>query len=118
VSWVRVPHGPPIRLRLFESRILQFCYSVNMKKELKSGVYLHYSGLMVLVMGVARHSETEERLVVYIPLGVKEKPRITVRPYDMFFEEANFEGERQPRFTYIGEEVPTELAKQYNALSK
>lgn len=89
-----------------------------MRNELKSGVYLHYSGLLVLVLGAARHSETEERLVAYIPLAVKEKPRITVRPYDMFFEDVVIDGKKQRRFRYIGEEVPEELASQYSPLSK
>jgi len=89
-----------------------------MKKELKSGVYLHYSGLIVLVLGVARHSETEERLVAYVPLGVKEKPRITVRPYDMFFEEVEVEGKKQPRFLYLGEEVPPSITQEYSPFSK
>lgn len=89
-----------------------------MSKELKSGVYLHKSGLIVLVLGVARHTETEERLVAYVPLGVKEKPRIAVRPYDMFFEEIEVDGKLQPRFQYLGEEVPKEIAAQYDPLSQ
>lgn len=89
-----------------------------MKKVLKSGVYLHYSGLMVLVLGVARHSETEERYVAYVPLAVKVKPRITIRPYDMFFEEVTVDKNKQPRFRYIGEEVPKDLADEYSELSK
>lgn len=89
-----------------------------MKTELKCGVYLHYSGLLVMVLGVARHSETEERLVAYIPLGVNEKPRITVRPYDMFFEDVVVDDVKQPRFRYIGEQVPAELASKYSSFSK
>ncbi len=54
-------------------------------KGLKAGVYKHYEGLLVLVVGVARHSETEEKLVAYVPLGVKAKPRITVRPIRYVF---------------------------------
>ena len=87
-------------------------------KELKSGVYKHYSGLIVMVLGVARHSETEERFVAYVPLGVKAGPRITVRPYEMFFEEVEISGGRQPRFKYLGETVPPDVAKDYLPLSK
>lgn len=89
-----------------------------MTKQLKAGVYLHYTDLLVLVLGVARHSETEERLVAYIPLGINEKPRITVRPYDMFFEDIEIDGVTKPRFTYIGEQVPPDLASQYSPSSK
>jgi hypothetical protein len=69
-------------------------------KEVKSGVYLHYSGLIVLVIGLARHSETEEKFVTYIPLGVKAGPRLTVRPMEMFFEKVEHEGKAVPRFKY------------------
>lgn len=88
-----------------------------MSRELRSGIYVHYKGLLVQVLGVARHSETEERYVAYVPLGVKAGPRITVRPYDMFFSEVTIDNKTQPRFQYIGEDVPKELAKQYLPLS-
>lgn len=87
-------------------------------KELKAGVYKHYSGPIVLVLGVARHSETEEKFVAYIPLGVKKGPRITVRPYRMFFEKVEKGGVKIPRFEYIGEQMPADLAKEYKELSK
>ncbi|MEK7583377.1 MAG: DUF1653 domain-containing protein [Patescibacteria group bacterium] len=74
-------------------------------KPLPSGIYKHYSGLIILVLGVARHSETEEKLVCYVPLGVKKGPRITVRPYEMFFETVRIRGKRVKRFAYIGQEM-------------
>ncbi len=79
---------------------------------------MHYSGLIVLVLGVARHSETEERFIIYVPLAVKEKPRMTIRPYDMFFEKIKINGKLVLRFSYIGEEVPVDIAMDYNAFSK
>lgn len=85
---------------------------------MKAGVYRHYSGLVVLVLGVARHSETEEKLVTYVPLGVKAGPRITVRPYDMFFGSVEVEGEEKPRFEYLGEDMPEDIAGGYLPLSK
>lgn len=89
-----------------------------MTNELKSGTYQHYSGLIVLVIGTARHSETEEKLVAYIPLGVKKGPRITVRPYTNFFDDITFDNKKQPRFKYLGEEVPENIAANYSPLSK
>ncbi len=89
-----------------------------MKHNLKSGVYLHYKGLIVQVLGVARHSETDEKYVAYVPLGIKIGPRITVRPYEMFFDTVTVRGKAQPRFKYIGEEVPSELANKYLPYSK
>lgn len=89
-----------------------------MKHDLKSGVYLHYKGLLVQVLGVARHSETDEKYVAYVPLGVKAGPRITVRPYEMFFDEVEIDGVKKLRFEFIGEEVSEELAKRYLPYSK
>lgn len=85
---------------------------------MNAGVYRHYSGLIVLVLGAARHSETEEKLVAYVPLGVKEGPRITVRPYEMFFEYVEVGGKTVPRFEYIGEDMPEDLAENYSPLSQ
>ncbi len=89
---------------------------LNMQ-ELRAGVYKHYKGLLVLVLGVARHSETEEKLIAYLPLGVNAKPRITVRPYDMFFDTVTVNGTIKYRFTFIGETVDEVMAKQYDSFS-
>lgn len=82
-------------------------------RELKAGVYLHHKGLLIQVLGVARHSETNEKLVAYVPLGITPGPRITVRPYDMFFEQVERDGATKPRFRYIGETMPDDLAREY-----
>ncbi|MDB5164511.1 MAG: hypothetical protein JWL89_137 [Candidatus Saccharibacteria bacterium] len=70
-----------------------------------------------MALGVARHSETREILVAYVPLGVKDGPRILVRPYDMFFESVTINGAAKPRFDYVGETPPPELAAKYDKLS-
>lgn len=88
-----------------------------MAHQLKAGLYRHYTGLMVLVLGVARHSETEERFVAYVPLGAKAGPRITVRPYEMFFESVKIDGKTRPRFEYIDEVMPTDLAEDYQEMT-
>lgn len=85
--------------------------------ELKAGVYKHYKGGLYLALGVARHSETNEKLVAYIPLSVKDGPRITVRPYNMFFEKVTVDAVVQPRFEYQGESVDKITASQYDKLS-
>lgn len=86
---------------------------------MKLGVYKHYSELIVLVIGVARHSETNEKLVAYVPLGVKAGPRLTVRPYDIFFEEVTLKtGKKIKRFTYLDETMPDDIAAGYRELSK
>lgn len=74
---------------------------------LPTGKYRHYKGKEYLVLGVARHSETGELLVVYVPLYTVEGPGMSVRPLSMFTELVD---ERdgaarggQPRFEYVGD---------------
>jgi hypothetical protein len=67
--------------------------------ETRTGRYRHYKGLDYEVIGVARHSETLEALVVYRPLY--NASGLWVRPHAMFFEEVVIEGKRQPRFAFV-----------------
>ncbi|GAB2889103.1 DUF1653 domain-containing protein [Uliginosibacterium flavum] len=60
------------------------------------GKYRHYKGGEYEVMGVARHSETLEALVMYRPLY--NDTGWWVRPFAMFMEEIEIDGQRQPRF--------------------
>lgn len=72
-----------------------------MTKNLKLGVYEHYSGKQYDVIGVARHSETLENMVVYrARYGENE---IWVRPYDMFLETVEIDDNEVPRFKLIKE---------------
>ena len=66
------------------------------------GRYRHYKGNEYTVIGVARHSETEEDLVVYR----KEygDHSLWVRPKAMFVESVEVNGETLPRFQYLGPE--------------
>ncbi len=45
------------------------------------GVYRHFKGSLYEVIGVAKHSETGEKMVVYRSLNTGD---IYVRPIDMF----------------------------------
>jgi hypothetical protein len=65
------------------------------------GRYRHYKGLEYEVIGVARHSETLEPLVVYRPLY--NASGLWVRPHAMFFEHVVIEGKRQARFSRIAD---------------
>jgi len=69
---------------------------------LQPGRYRHYKNQDYLVEGVARHSETEELLVVYRPCYGDRA--LWVRPLAMFVEELEVDGERRPRFAYVGPE--------------
>lgn len=73
-------------------------------KEVKSGKYQHYKGEFYEVIGVARHSETLEELVVYRALYDSEEfgeNALWVRPKKMFLEEINVDGKKVSRFQYI-----------------
>ena len=67
----------------------------------KLGRYRHYKGGEYEVVGVARHSETLEPLVVYRPLY--NQTGLWARPYAMFFGQVDHEGRRQPRFAFLDE---------------
>ena len=67
---------------------------------IETGRYRHYKGGEYEVLGVARHSETLEPLVVYRPLY--NDTGLWVRPHAMFFEDVVIDGRRQPRFAFIG----------------
>ena len=64
------------------------------------GRYRHYKGKEYLVLGVARHSETKENLVVYRLLYGDHG--LWVRPHAMFLETVIIDGQTMPRFAYIG----------------
>ena len=67
----------------------------------RPGRYRHFKGHEYQVLGVARHSETEEELVVYRALYGDYG--MWVRPAAMWCEDVTRDGVTQPRFTYIGE---------------
>ena len=70
--------------------------------EVTPGRYRHYKGRDYFVLGVARHSETDEPLVVYRPdYGDRG---LWVRPLAMFHETVVVNGEELPRFQYVGPE--------------
>ena len=64
-----------------------------------SGRYRHYKGGEYEVLGVVRHSETLEPMVLYRALYGKRG--MWVRPHAMFFESIESAGIRQPRFAAI-----------------
>jgi len=69
--------------------------------EPRPGLYRHYKGNDYRVLGLARHSETLEPLVVYQALYGKHG--LWVRPAAMFVETIEHNGRRQPRFARIGD---------------
>ena len=72
-----------------------------MEKQLPiPGRYRHYKGKEYEVLSIARHSETEEEMVVYRTLYGDFG--LWVRPASMFVEEVEVNGVIQPRFVYLG----------------
>lgn len=71
------------------------------KMKILPGVYLHYKGHEYRVLGVAKHSETFEDMVVYEALYKNEKSLLWVRPLTMFTETVVVDGVNTPRFTYL-----------------
>jgi hypothetical protein len=65
----------------------------------EAGRYRHYKGGEYEVIGVARHSESLEPLVVYRPLY--NDSGWWVRPHAMFFGEVEIDGVCQPRFVRV-----------------
>jgi hypothetical protein len=68
---------------------------------IKPGRYRHYKGNEYEVLGVAKHSETEEEFVVYRQLyGARA---LWIRPTAMFAETVLVEGRPRPRFQLLEE---------------
>ncbi len=67
--------------------------------ELAPGRYRHYKGHDYDVIGVARHSETLEAVVVYRPLY--GAGGWWIRPYAMFCETVLIDGRSVPRFAPV-----------------
>ena len=62
----------------------------------RPGRYRHFKGNEYQVLGVARHSETEEEMVVYRALY--GEGGLWVRPAAMWSEIVDHDGYRGPRF--------------------
>lgn len=70
-------------------------------ESIKPRRYRHFKGKEYEVLGVARHSETQEELVVYRALYGDFS--LWVRPVSMWNETVERDGKTFRRFTYIGE---------------
>lgn len=63
------------------------------------GTYRHYKGHLYKVIGLAKHSETLEELVVYFNL--EDPQKLWARPKAMFSEGVTINGALVPRFKLI-----------------
>ena len=69
--------------------------------DLKPGKYRHCKGKEYRLIGIARHSETLEPMVVYQALY--GEMGLWVRPANMWTEHVERDGYSGPSFQYIGE---------------
>ncbi|MDV6330585.1 DUF1653 domain-containing protein [Asticcacaulis sp. 201] len=71
---------------------------------IKRGTYRHYKNKLYKVFGTVTHSESEEELVLYAPLGQEAGiARLWVRPLAMFTETVEVDGKTVPRFELIAD---------------
>ena len=75
----------------------------EIKTEVVPGMYQHYKGAEYRVLNLARHSETEEWLVVYQQCYGDQG--VWVRPLEMFAETViDSKGQEVPRFRLMAAE--------------
>lgn len=70
-------------------------------EEIKLGKYSHFKGKQYRVLGIAKHSETLEPMVVYEALY--DGGGMWVRPAAMWTEIVDRDGYHGPRFQFIEE---------------
>lgn len=70
-------------------------------EEIKIGRYRHFKGNEYEVLCIAKHSETQEVMVVYRALYGERG--VWVRPASMWNETVERDGKTYKRFTYLGE---------------
>lgn len=74
----------------------------QMVEDFQPGLYQHYKGQQYLALCLARDDETEDVLVVYTRLYARPGLPTSVRRLQVWNEEVEVDGQRVPRFTYVG----------------
>ncbi len=68
------------------------------------GYYQHYKGQFYWLQAIATHSEEQQPYAVYQALYGEFG--LWVRPLSMFTEQVSIDGQLQPRFRFVGNELP------------
>jgi len=75
-----------------------------MKEKFKPGIYKHFKGNLYYALMVAKHSETEEEMVIYISLYNNEYSQVWIRPLEDFMGNKTLEdGTKVKRFEFLRE---------------
>ncbi len=69
---------------------------------IQPGLYQHFKGNYYRVLHVAKHSETEQELVIYQALYGERG--LWARPLSMFAEEIERDGKQLQRFAYCADQ--------------
>lgn len=64
-------------------------------------IYQHYKGKPYRVIGVGKHSESLEDVVLYEALYENPLGRLWCRPASMWFEIVEVDGQKVPRFKFL-----------------
>jgi len=90
-----------IRIKFLRINIISSRLRTTNSELMKPGKYKHYKGKLYEVIGIAQHSETLEKLVVYKALYQPEGENLWVRPLEMFLEDVEVDGKKMKRFEWI-----------------
>lgn len=74
---------------------------MNDRMPVAGALYEHYKGKPYRVIGIGRHSETLEELVMYESLYENSLGRLWVRPLKMWMEDVEINGQKVPRFKFV-----------------
>ena len=85
---------------VFKKAMKETKETITQPLSIQIGHYRHFKGNDYAVLYIAKHSETQEPYVVYRALY--GECNVWIRPLSMFVENVEVDGQKVPRFTYIG----------------
>jgi hypothetical protein len=74
---------------------------MNEQHPIPGAIYRHYKGKQYRVIGVGKHSESLEDVVLYEALYENPLGRLWSRPQGMWSELVEVDGKKVPRFLFL-----------------